>query len=121
MFHNDHSFRNLYVLRPFLHTLQTSFHTIRHSYVLSQEFLPVSPATEGRIGLIRILASVSNEDLKDKLKNLLSVKPEDLKDAAERIFQNSSNTKTTVIGDKALKKYAKNKAKKTSVIVKLPL
>ena len=86
-----------------------------------EEFLPVSPATEGRIGLCRILASVSNEDLKDKLKNLLSVKPEDLKDAAERIFQNSSNTKTTIIGDKALKKYAQNKAKKTSVIVKLPL
>ena len=86
-----------------------------------EEFLPVSPATEGRIGLIRILASVSNEDQKDKLKNLLSVKPEDLKDAAERIFQNSSNTKTTIIGDKALKKYAQNKAKKTSVIVKLPL
>ena len=52
--------------------------------------------------------SEDGEDLKDKLKNLLSVKPEDLKDAAERIFQNSSNTKTTVISDKALKKYAKN-------------
>ena len=54
-----------------------------------------------------------NQFLKDKLKNLLSVKSEDLKDAAERIFQNSSNTKTTIIGDKSLKKYAQNKAKKT--------
>ena len=86
-----------------------------------EEFPPMSPSTESRIALCRILAAVSSEDQKDKLKNLLSVTPEDIKIAAERILQNSINTKTTIIGDKALKKYAQNKSKKTSVIVKLPL
>ena len=86
-----------------------------------EEYQPFAPSGKGRLGLLQLLSSVSNADSEQKIQNLLSITPEDVQLAAKRILENSKKSKVAILGDKSLKKTVQNKAKKTSVIINLPL
>lgn len=77
------------------------------------EIQPHSPSGRGVVAFFRKIYCISDEDRANKIRALLSVKPEDLKKTATNLLTKEDGARIAVVCGR--------NAKKTGVIIKLPL